>query len=90
MLIGLFERCMKRRGVKDSDPYDWEKVDSTVVVGNISSTTAGGNPLVPLKNDYVHGNITQMTVAASNASGTEYVSLSSIHFIRCTHRIQGL
>ncbi|KAF2881435.1 hypothetical protein ILUMI_24721 [Ignelater luminosus] len=25
MLINLFERCMKRRGVKDSDPYDWEK-----------------------------------------------------------------
>ncbi|KAH8384913.1 hypothetical protein KR200_005658, partial [Drosophila serrata] len=73
MLIGLFERCMKRRGVKESDPYDWEKVDSTAIVGNISATTAAGNPLVPLKNDYVHGNITQMTVAASNASGTEYV-----------------
>lgn len=26
MLIGLFERCMRRRGVKDSDPYDWEKI----------------------------------------------------------------
>ncbi|KAJ8958453.1 hypothetical protein NQ318_002240 [Aromia moschata] len=25
MLISLFERCMKRRGVKDTDPYDWEK-----------------------------------------------------------------
>ncbi|KAH8283410.1 hypothetical protein KR054_010834 [Drosophila jambulina] len=73
MLIGLFERCMKRRGVKESDPYDWEKVDSTAIVGNISATTVGGNPLVPLKTDYVHGNITQMTVAASNASGTEYV-----------------
>ncbi|KAK4878012.1 hypothetical protein RN001_010518 [Aquatica leii] len=34
MLINLFERCMKRRGVKDSDPYDWEKApsgDNTVV-----------------------------------------------------------
>ncbi|KAH8373755.1 hypothetical protein KR009_009396 [Drosophila setifemur] len=70
MLVGLFERCMKRRGVKDSDPYDWEKVDTTVI-GNISSTT--GSTLVPVKNDYNHGNITQMTVAASNASGTEYV-----------------
>ncbi|XP_066991308.1 tau-tubulin kinase homolog Asator isoform X3 [Anabrus simplex] len=29
MLIGLFERCMKRRGVKESDPYDWEKVPAT-------------------------------------------------------------
>ncbi|XP_025834848.1 tau-tubulin kinase homolog Asator isoform X3 [Agrilus planipennis] len=26
MLINLFERCMKRRGVKESDPFDWEKV----------------------------------------------------------------
>nr|ABV82390.1 RE15683p [Drosophila melanogaster] len=69
MLIGLFERCMKRRGVKESDPYDWEKVDSTAI-GNISAT---GNPSIPIKSDYMHGNITQMTVAASNASGTEYI-----------------
>lgn len=26
MLASLFDRCMKRRGVKESDPYDWEKV----------------------------------------------------------------
>ncbi|XP_017062735.1 tau-tubulin kinase homolog Asator isoform X3 [Drosophila eugracilis] len=70
MLIGLFERCMKRRGVKESDPYDWEKADSTAI-GNISTTT--GNPLMPVKNEYMHGNTTQMTVAASNASGTDYV-----------------
>lgn len=25
MLASLFERCMKRRGIKESDPYDWEK-----------------------------------------------------------------
>lgn len=25
MLTGIFERCMKRRGVKESDPFDWEK-----------------------------------------------------------------
>ncbi|XP_043290115.1 tau-tubulin kinase homolog Asator isoform X3 [Venturia canescens] len=25
MLASLFERCMKRRGVKASDPYDWER-----------------------------------------------------------------
>ncbi|KAJ8916696.1 hypothetical protein NQ315_000341 [Exocentrus adspersus] len=28
MLISLFERCMKRRGVKETDPYDWEKPPS--------------------------------------------------------------
>ncbi|KAH8315883.1 hypothetical protein KR074_003053, partial [Drosophila pseudoananassae] len=70
MLIGLFERCMKRRGVKESDPYDWEKLDPTAI-GNISSTAV--NTLAAVKTDYIHGNLTQMTVAASNASGTEYV-----------------
>nr|XP_042896400.1 uncharacterized protein LOC107453775 isoform X3 [Parasteatoda tepidariorum]XP_042896401.1 uncharacterized protein LOC107453775 isoform X3 [Parasteatoda tepidariorum] len=25
MLSGLFERCMKRRGIKENDPFDWEK-----------------------------------------------------------------
>lgn len=29
MLISLFERCMKRRGVKESDPYDFEKTNIT-------------------------------------------------------------
>lgn len=35
MLISLFERCMKRRGVKPSDPYDWEKTPAgdTVTTG---------------------------------------------------------
>ncbi|XP_070138418.1 tau-tubulin kinase homolog Asator isoform X3 [Drosophila bipectinata] len=70
MLIGLFERCMKRRGVKESDPYDWEKLDPTAI-GNITSTVV--NTLAAVKTDYIHGNLTQMTVAASNASGTEYV-----------------
>ncbi|XP_030566644.1 tau-tubulin kinase homolog Asator isoform X2 [Drosophila novamexicana] len=70
MLIGLFERCMKRRGVKEADPYDWEKVD-TATVGNINAST-NATP-TPAKNEYMHGNVTQMTVAASNASGTEYV-----------------
>lgn len=25
MLSNLLERCMKRRGVRESDPFDWEK-----------------------------------------------------------------
>ncbi|KAH8272443.1 hypothetical protein KR044_002968, partial [Drosophila immigrans] len=71
MLIGIFERCMKRRGVKEADPYDWEKVDAAI--GNINSAT--NTPIAPatIKNEYIHGNITQMTVAASNASGKEYI-----------------
>uniref|UniRef100_A0A0K8WLC6 Tau-tubulin kinase 1 n=2 Tax=Bactrocera latifrons TaxID=174628 RepID=A0A0K8WLC6_BACLA len=68
MLIGLFERCMKRRGVKDSDPYDWEKIDT------VNATTSQPTNTVQIlgKNEYAHGNTAQMTVAASNVSGTEY------------------
>lgn len=71
MLIGLFERCMKRRGVKDSDPYDWEKIDT------VNATTSQTTNTVQVlgKNEYVHGNTTQMTVAASNVSVTEYVRI---------------
>lgn len=25
MLTSLLERCCKRRGIRDTDPYDWEK-----------------------------------------------------------------
>lgn len=25
MLAAVFERCLKRRAIKDTDPYDWEK-----------------------------------------------------------------
>lgn len=77
MLIGLFERCMKRRGVKESDPYDWEKVDTTSsTMASTTITCSQSNQInqAQVKNEYVHGNITQMTVVASNASGTEYVS----------------
>ena len=28
MISGIFERTMKRRGVRDSDPLDWEKAGS--------------------------------------------------------------
>lgn len=82
MLIGLFERCMKRRGVKESDPYDWEKVDTAVnsaTATNITCSQSNQINHAQVKNEYVHGNITQMTVVASNASGTEYVSIFSIY-----------
>ena len=40
MLAGVFERCMKRRGVKETDPYDWEKLTPD----NNSSTNLATNP----------------------------------------------
>lgn len=39
MLIGLFERCMKRRGVKPTDPYDWEKTPSSGDNVTVTQTT---------------------------------------------------
>src|SRR6266550_2672918 len=39
MLSGIFERCMKRRGVKDSDPFDWEKTYTDNSVATTTTTT---------------------------------------------------
>jgi hypothetical protein len=45
MLLGLFERTMKRRGVRESDPFDWEKNPSTnsSIAGEVPATS---NPAV--------------------------------------------
>ncbi|XP_018049254.1 PREDICTED: uncharacterized protein LOC108687803 isoform X1 [Atta colombica] len=42
MLAGLFERCMKRRGVKPNDPYDWERP----LIANESLSTTRSLPTV--------------------------------------------
>ncbi|KYB26867.1 tau-tubulin kinase homolog Asator isoform X2 [Tribolium castaneum] len=46
MLINLFERCMKRRGVKPSDPYDWEKTPAGDNV-TVTQTTENQPPTAP-------------------------------------------
>lgn len=45
MLAGVLERCMKRRGVRDSDPYDWEKGAETPQ----SVTTSSSSTAIPSK-----------------------------------------
>jgi len=45
MLAGVLERCMKRRGVRDCDPYDWEKGPETPQ----SVTTSSSSTAVPSK-----------------------------------------
>lgn len=75
MLGSLFERCMKRRGVKETDPYDWEKTEQPA--NNSSGNQGNLASQIQLKNEQVHtagGGLTQMTVAGSNASGIEYVA----------------
>lgn len=76
MLASLFERCMKRRGVKDCDPYDWEKTDSVSITTGQNNLSSNVQSHIQLKNEQIHGNITQMTVAGSNGSGIEYVSFA--------------
>ncbi|XP_076318687.1 uncharacterized protein LOC143229790 [Tachypleus tridentatus] len=48
MLAGLFERCMKRRGVRDSDPFDWEKIYIDTSSTTTTSTSAVvSKPILP-------------------------------------------
>uniref|UniRef100_A0A1B0CE07 Uncharacterized protein n=1 Tax=Lutzomyia longipalpis TaxID=7200 RepID=A0A1B0CE07_LUTLO len=69
MLGGLFERSMKRRGIKETDPYDWEKTDSGTGATVINPNSIHNN----LRNEHMLCNITQMTVAASNASNIDQI-----------------
>lgn len=39
MLAGVFERCMKRRGVKDTDSFDWEKLPNDVTPASPHATS---------------------------------------------------
>ncbi|KAH3846287.1 hypothetical protein DPMN_088586 [Dreissena polymorpha] len=42
LLQNLFEQCMRRKNVRDSDPYDWEKGYAD---GSITTTTTTSPPL---------------------------------------------
>lgn len=42
VLAGLFEHCMKRRGVRDSDPYDWEKPCAPLTTTDNATAPAPG------------------------------------------------
>lgn len=47
MLTGLFERCMKRRGVKESDPFDWEKpIETAQPAVSVSVITNNTTPVI--------------------------------------------
>ncbi|KAK6633702.1 hypothetical protein RUM44_004309 [Polyplax serrata] len=46
MLIGLFERCMRRRGVKENDPYDWEKKILSVDTNDSNAQTTNSPALI--------------------------------------------
>lgn len=90
MLATLFERCMKRRGVKETDPYDWEKLESA---GHSSSNNISSQNNMPsniqshiqVKTDQIHGGTgvigitgNATTIGATNASALEYVSIRHV------------
>lgn len=42
MLSNLLDQCMRRKNIRDSDPYDWEKcnVDTSITTTNTSALHA--------------------------------------------------
>ena len=42
LLHNLFEQCMRRKGIKEGDPFDWEKIYAD---GSITTTTTTSPPL---------------------------------------------
>ena len=42
LLHNLFEQCIRRKGIEEGDPYDWEKIYAD---GSIATTTTTSPPL---------------------------------------------
>uniref|UniRef100_A0A1A9WQD8 Protein kinase domain-containing protein n=1 Tax=Glossina brevipalpis TaxID=37001 RepID=A0A1A9WQD8_9MUSC len=70
MLVEFVNGQLPWRKIKDKEQVGLtkEKYDHLDAV----TTSNQANNQVQVKNEFAHGNVTQMTVAASNASGTEY------------------
>lgn len=73
MLASLFERCMKRRAIKETDPYDWEKTEQLSQINNQVNCSSLLNSNAQAKNDVTNTNhaVPQVTVQASNISSVE-------------------
>lgn len=74
MLASLFERCMKRRAIKETDPYDWEKTEQLSQINNQVNCSSILNSNAQAKNDVTNTNqhaLPQVTVQASNISSVE-------------------
>lgn len=73
MLASLFERCMKRRAIKESDPYDWEKTEQLSQINSQVNCSSILNSNAQAKNDVTNTNhaAPQVTVQASNVSSVE-------------------
>lgn len=98
--MGLFERCMKRRGVKENDPYDWEKggnaVDNALPPTNTSTSPAIISRTAPGAHVGHHGtNNNQENIEPDNKKELEvgtlgcmcmnYVILHNMTFLQVFH-----
>ncbi|XP_055317380.1 tau-tubulin kinase homolog Asator isoform X5 [Sitodiplosis mosellana] len=92
MLSTLFERCMKRRGVKETDPYDWEKLEGGVhSVSNISSQNNMPSNIqshIQVKTDQIHGGACMNStgvigvIATGNATTIGATNASGIEYMQ--------
>lgn len=74
MLASIFERCMKRRAIKEIDPYDWEKTEQLSQINNQVNCSSILNSNAGAKNDVSNTNnhaLPQVTVQASNISSVD-------------------
>lgn len=76
MLSLLLERCMKRRGVRESDPFDWEKPITTQTIPPTPAITTitTPTPLSPRNNNLQPDNRKDNNEASHfrNAASNEY------------------
>lgn len=68
MLTSLLEKCCKRRGIRDTDPYDWEKDALTVSRTRIS---AHPTPDIALQTETQPEHRRRLEVEPTTAAGTE-------------------
>jgi len=80
MISGIFERTMKRRGVRETDPFDWEKggSDSTASEG-VGSTTPAVKSSVPPANKVI---ITTDNVECGTVDNQENVEPDNLKEVR--------
>lgn len=83
MLATLFDRCMKRRGVKESDPYDWEKTDVQ------QAAAAAGQPQQPVQTS-VHQPISGATNVNNNNASANLNHLTNNNNNNAIHQTTSL
>lgn len=75
-LLSIFEHCMKRRGVKESDPFDWEKTYTDSSQANNSTSTQGPSKPTP---EYVERFSLAIAIISSPQASTLHSNIQTIN-----------